>query len=119
VVFFRDDRRAFLEEPFTAAVITSPAPNAAELGRDPDADLRGTFERRAGHVLDVARHHGHRVLVLGAWGCGAFRNDPVMVADVFARALEARGGEFDHVVFAVFDPRQGQPNLTAFRRRFA
>ena len=32
-------------------------------------------------MLAVAAAHEHRVLVLGAWGCGVFRNDPALVAD--------------------------------------
>ena len=35
-------------------------------------------------VLAVARDQGHRALVLGAWGCGVFRNDPAQVAAAFA-----------------------------------
>jgi uncharacterized protein (TIGR02452 family) len=59
------------------------------------------------------------VLVLGAWGCGAFRNDPVMVADVFARLLESDPwrSAFTLVVFAVYDRSKSQANLRAFRER--
>ncbi|WP_306440898.1 TIGR02452 family protein [Corallococcus aberystwythensis] len=49
----------------------------------------------------MAAHHGHRTLVLGAWGCGAFRNNPHDAADAFASALDAFSGGFVRVVFAV------------------
>jgi uncharacterized protein (TIGR02452 family) len=75
--------------------------------------------RRARRVLAVAAAHGHRRLVLGAWGCGVFRNDPVVVADAFADALAERAGSFDLVVFAVWDEAKGSPVRTAFECRFA
>jgi uncharacterized protein (TIGR02452 family) len=53
-------------------------------------------------VLRVAAAHGHRELVLGAWGCGVFGNDPAEVAQVFAETLAASPW-FDLVVFAVLD----------------
>jgi uncharacterized protein (TIGR02452 family) len=123
VPFFRDEQRRFLEAPFLASVITSPAPNAGEaLKRDPDAGpaVLATLRERAGHVLTAAVRHGHRTLVLGAWGCGVFRNDPREVARVFADWLAAPQfrGAFDCVVFAVYDGAAGQPNLHAFREQF-
>ena len=124
VPFFRDDALDLLEEPFTTSIITSPAPNAGEaLQRDEARDaIAATLLRRAAQVLAVAEAHGHRTLVLGAWGCGVFRNDPDEVADVFARHLlggEAPfAGSFERVVFAVYDRSAAQANLGAFRRRF-
>ena len=62
------------------------------------------MDERVGRVLAVAALHGHEVLVLGAWGCGVFRNDPAMIADLFQAALAGRfRGAFTHVVFAVLD----------------
>ncbi len=114
--FFRDDRLDLLEEPFLASVITSPAPNAGEaLRRDPDAraEIRATLERRAAHVLAVAAQH--REVILGAWGCGVFRNDPVEVAAVFHALLDGSfRGVFARVVFAIYD-RSGE-KLRAFER---
>ena len=55
-------------------------------------------------------------LVLGAWGCGVFRNDPAVVAAVFAALLARSQGRFDHVVFAVLDNQQGAPTRAAFTR---
>jgi len=57
-------------------------------------------------VLTVALLHGYEHLVLGAWGCGVFRNDPREIAELFADAL-LQGGRFHKrfatVTFAVLD----------------
>jgi uncharacterized protein (TIGR02452 family) len=68
----------------------------------------------------VAAHHGHRVLVLGAWGCGVFQNDPHEVAAVFAELLASPKLEraFARVVFAVYDRSKAQENRRAFAERF-
>src|SRR5579859_1522373 len=71
---------------------------------------------RAARVLAVAAAHGHRTLVLGAWGCGVFRNDPAVVAAAFAALLARASGRFDHVVFAVLDHQHGAPTHAAFTR---
>lgn len=122
VPFFKAKGRGeLLEAPFLASVLTAPAPNTgAVLRRDPDAGpaIRDAFERRSHYVLAAMAHEGHRVIVLGAWGCGAFRGDPVLVADVFARLLDGPfAGTFERVVFPVLDPREGEPNRVAFAAR--
>ena len=62
------------------------------------------MQERVERVLGVAALHGHEVLVLGAWGCGVFRNDPGQIAELFRVALASRyRGAFTHVVFAVLD----------------
>ena len=48
----------------------------------------------------LAAHHRCDVLVLGAWGCGVFRNDPDMVAGIFRELLGPDGrywGRFQKV----------------------
>lgn len=62
-------------------------------------------------MLRLAVSHGHRQLVLGAWGCGAFGNDPCEVADVMVKACRGAAGVLDHVVFAL--PRKDD-KLEAF-----
>jgi uncharacterized protein (TIGR02452 family) len=121
VPFFRDERLTLLEAPFLVSIITAPAPNAgAASGRAEAKGVRETLTARAGKVLAVAAAHGHRALILGAWGCGVFRNDPRHVAEAFAGGLRDPRfrGLFDRVVFAVYDRGNGQPNLSAFRERF-
>jgi uncharacterized protein (TIGR02452 family) len=123
VPFFRDERRELLDVACPLSIITSPAPNAGEaLRKDPAAgpSIQSVLEARAAKVLAVAAKHQHRCLVLGAWGCGVFRNDPAFVADVFGRWLAhpAFAGRFDRVVFAIFDRGRGGPTLAAFQARF-
>jgi uncharacterized protein (TIGR02452 family) len=63
--------------------------------------------------------HGHDAVVLGAWGCGVFRNDPEMVAELFAGALRGRfAGVFDVVAFAVLDGTADGSTIRPFAERF-
>ena len=116
VPVFRDDDGALLARPYRVSFLTSAAPNkSAILNNQPAraADVPATLRRRARRVLAVAAAHGHRRLVLGAWGCGVFGNDPSTVADAFASALRDSPW-FTHVTFAVLDTRPGTPTYDAF-----
>ncbi|MEA1051273.1 TIGR02452 family protein [Lamprobacter modestohalophilus] len=122
VPWFRDEALTLLETPFLASVITAPAPNAGpHLQRHPGDQeaVRQTLRRRARYILRVAEAQRHSVLVLGAWGAGVFKNNPVDVAATFGELLEGPfAGHFRHVVFAVVDATKEQPRLLAFRARF-
>ncbi|WP_354641744.1 TIGR02452 family protein [Kitasatospora camelliae] len=121
VPVIRDGRGELLAEPYTVSFLTSPAPNAGQLqlrsGGRP-VDVAEVLVERAGRVLAVAAAHGARELVLGAWGCGVFRNDPAVVAEAFERALAEYGAAFERVVFAVWDRAKPSANRTAFETRF-
>jgi len=68
--------------------------------------------------LAVAARDGCNSLVLGTWGCGVLRDDPVQVAAAFRRNLTSGGefkGAFERIVFAVLDTTAGQSNQTAIR----
>ncbi|MEV4874389.1 TIGR02452 family protein [Streptomyces syringium] len=124
VPVFRDDRGTLLETSFTAGFLTSPAPNAGVIARrEPELAARvpAALATRAGRVLEVAAAHGYRRLVLGAWGCGVFRNDPAHVAAAFHGQLTGEGrfaGRFEHVVFGVLDRTPDSPTRAAFTRVF-
>jgi uncharacterized protein (TIGR02452 family) len=125
VPVFRDDAGALLDAPYAVGFLTSPAPNAGVIARtmpDRTGEVGPVLDARAERVLEVAVAHGYRRLVLGAWGCGVFRNDPARVAAAFA-ALLAPGGRFaravDEAVFAVLDRRADSPTRVAFAAAFA
>jgi uncharacterized protein (TIGR02452 family) len=118
---FRDDEGALLEEPLSAAFITSAAPNAgaaANSRREELPQIPEVFRRRSEYVLALAASQGYRHLVLGAWGCGVFRNDPGVVAAAFAGHLRAGAwaGRFERVVFSVLETSPSGETLAAFRR---
>jgi len=125
VPVYRDNKTRLLDEPYSVSFLTSPAPNAGALARhEPSAldELGGLITERAGRVLAVAAHHGVSTLVLGAWGCGVFRNDPAVVASAFRSHLADGGafeGRFPRVVFAVYDTSAVRATFEAFRQVFA
>ncbi|TWV53901.1 TIGR02452 family protein [Streptomyces misionensis] len=124
VPVFRDDRGRLLAEPHLVGFLTAAAPNAGVLRRrapERAAEIPAALATRAERVLETAAAHGYRRLVLGAWGCGVFRNDPAQVAEAF-RALLGTGGRFagtfEHIVFGVLDRTPGATVREAFVRAF-
>ncbi|GAB2936489.1 TIGR02452 family protein [Streptomyces mayteni] len=121
VPVIRTDRGELLDRPYPVSFLTSPAPNAGQLARrSPDraVDVADVLAERAERVLAVAARHGVRELVLGAWGCGVFANDPDEVAAAFDRALTGHGAAFSRVVFAVWHRTPESANRVAFEKRF-
>lgn len=121
VPVFRDDDGELLGEPYRTAFVTSPAVNAGTYLKDggKQADVTREMRERVRKVLHVMAGHGHDAAVLGAWGCGVFRNDPEVVADLFRDALRTRfAGAFRRVVFAVVDWSDERRFLGPFAERF-
>ncbi len=75
-----------------------------------DSDMR----KRVQTVMQIAAAQEVDALVLGAFGCGVFGNDPAFVAAAFKEWLDSHPGVFAEVVFAI----PGGPNLAAFEEVF-
>jgi uncharacterized protein (TIGR02452 family) len=121
VPVFRLDDGTLLDEPYLCSFLTSPAVNVGAL-RDRDYrgnEIRRVMQSRIERVLEVAAVYGHETLVLGAWGCGVFRNDPRQIAELFRDALAGRfRGAFRHVLFAVLDSSGNRQSLGPFEEVF-
>ena len=117
VAVFKDDAcpPEALPEPFETDVITCAAPY--NCGTLPAETLSGIFEKRIAQILEIAAGRGVDRLILGAFGCGAFENDPVLVAGAFRKLLMEDGYNrcFREAVFAI-KPARVNRNLEAFRR---
>lgn len=109
VPVFRDDAYQLLDAAYCCSIVTAPAVNRGALERNEPhrlADVDDVMRQRIQKMLDLALHHGHTVLVLGAWGCGVFGNRPADMARWFADQL-LRNPRYQHafelVHFAVLD----------------
>ena len=125
VPFFKlSSSGGLLDEPFFPSVMTAPAPNAGAIQRNAPQDLgrlRMTLARRWRNILAVAEARRHKVVLLGAWGCGAFRNDPTMVAETAHEAIHSPrfDGQFETIVLAIpIKGRQSTRNYRAFEGVF-
>lgn len=105
VTVFKTDERTEPIEPkmmprdewYTVNVITCAAP---QLQNDPKpANYEYVITRRIKKILDVAAREQNQVLILGAWGCGAFKNPTDVVAHVFFQLLPHYA--FETVEFAL------------------
>ena len=72
--------------------------------------------QRAKHIMHVAAGNDADALVLGAFGCGAFMNDPEVVARAYREVLKEYGQYFKLVEFAVYCKGHETVNYDAFRR---
>lgn len=83
-----------------------------------DAELFGYHVKRAIHMLTCAASKGADILVLGAFGCGAFQNDPEVVARAYETALQEFPKVFRQIEFAVYCPPGGSTNYEVFNKTF-
>ena len=104
--------------PWPCSILTAAAPNLNHGMAMPVAELHELWRSRIARVFDIALAHDHDSLVLGAWGCGAFKNDPTMVAEAFAEVVAKYEGQFDLLSFAVLDVGLKQGNFEPFARQF-
>jgi uncharacterized protein (TIGR02452 family) len=117
VPVFRVDDGTELPNPWLLSFITCAAPYAPVIGQPKAGDL---LQKRMHRVLAIAQSYGHAALALGAWGCGAFVNDPHRTAMDFRQALENDySGAFSDIVFAITDWSPARNFLGPFRDVFA
>ena len=81
-----------------------------------DAELFGCHVKRAVHILSCAAAKGADTLVLGAFGCGAFQNNPETVAKAYKTVLEIFPNVFRRIEFAIYCPPQDDTNYQVFKK---
>jgi len=114
----------------TVDVISCAAPNLRnepanyhnpETGKpvrmDPD-QLRIIHMKRARHIMHVAAANKVDILILGAFGCGAFVNDPEIVAQAYRRVIREYQARFDVIEFAIYCKEFETDNYKAFHEQF-
>ena len=123
--------RLLESEWYPVNVITCAAPNLRHVSLLKEEDERGSstgtvtekeleklLEKRIRRIFRVAFEGGNEVLILGAFGCGAFRNPPELVADAFHKVTEEFRDCFETIEYAVYYREYETANYQAFRRAF-
>lgn len=120
--FLCDEKEQYVETTYNVDVITCAAPFFSGSGYMlPNGDLQYLFEKRIRNILEVAIDNEVDVLILGAFGCGAFHNPPDIVADAFREVLltDRYRKSFEQIVFAVKRTNIVCPNIEAFEKNFS
>lgn len=128
VTVFKDDQPVPVlmprEEWFRVDVITCAAPYIGRRKHTNRAVLEETFKSRIRNIFEAAIENDVDVLILGAFGCGAFHNPPEVVARAFRLVLQELRyrSAFRKVIFAIRGAAQGSregDNLAVFVREFS
>lgn len=89
-------------------------PGSANPIKISDKELLEIHKKRGIHLLNIAVENKIDVLVLGAFGCGAFSNNPRIVAQAYSEILPKYMGYFKAVNFAVYCPPNNTKNYDVF-----
>ncbi len=122
VTFFRNSDFTLTHNPVTCKVLTAPAVNMGIVMRNGDSVERAkaVMKGRMRKVLALFAHWNCTRLVLGAYGCGVFRNDPEDVARFWQELLmeEGWGRYFLEINFSILAKSDEDRNIVPFRRLF-
>ncbi len=100
------DGYPLLEQPFSTSVISVAGMNRPEL--TPDGliapHLVEGIQNKIRTIFNIGLEHGRDCLILGALGCGAFRNPPRHIAKLFHEILAREYyDKFRVIVFAILE----------------
>lgn len=124
VPFFRDSKNMLIDVPYDISVITSPAVKAKMLDNSEETKekLFQTMLIRCRKIIQCAIQQRHKVITLGAFGCGVFRNDPKDIAEIFRILLidENLKKFFEYIVFPMPETHGSlrSSNIDAFAQVF-
>ncbi len=115
-VFFKDFNYDYIT-PTEIDVITIAAINLNNLELTNIKQYIKTNKDKIRLMLSLAIKNEVKNIILGAWGCGVFKNNPVQIATFFKDVLdEGYNSYFDNVVFAIInDHNSVDNNLEIFK----
>lgn len=130
-VFRNEDDSALLSTPYEVTITSAPALNAGATISNFDkqgvpagklwALIDAALTRRLERVLALSAQEGIQHLVLGAYGCGVFRNRVNVCIEAYKGLLCTNGpyaNVFHHVVLAVYAPKPDDIIYLQFKNSF-
>lgn len=131
VTVFKSDtaKPALLSEKdwFDVDVISCAAPNLRYMSQHDkkwkknvtDKKLFDIYKKRINRVLDIASCAKSDVIILGAFGCGAFANPPELVAYAMNAAINEHKYDFETIELAIYCPPRDISNYEVFAKEFS
>ena len=98
-----------------ASVLTCAAPNRSVMlryGGSTEMDNLRCLESRVKFIRDIIAEQRPSTIILGAWGCGVFKQDANVVSRLLGEAFENIGGA---VIYAIPDDRNYNIFLNSLR----
>ena len=129
-IFKSDSKNPVLlpeKEWFDVNVISCAAPNLRCMSQHnkhwkknvTDQELLDIYKKRINRVLDIASRAKSDVIILGAFGCGAFANSPELVAKAMHVAIDEHKYDFATIELAIYCSPRDTLNYEVFAREFA
>lgn len=103
-------------------VITCAAPNlrpdkdGTERVKVTNTELKELHKKRMRRILTIAASRQNDVVILGAYGCGAFKNPPEVVAEAMKEVVQEFLHHFKVIEFAVYCSPRDEQNYLAFKK---
>lgn len=116
VLVLKDKEFNDLKTPYYIDVLSVAAPRITESCTCTPEFLEDLLDFRINHILSVAAEHKYRNLILGAWGCGVYKNDPKQVARLFHKYINKYSGYFDEIIFAISKGRNYNTFVNEFKQ---
>lgn len=106
---------------FNVDVITCAAPYLGKQRHTNHAVLFDVYKNRIKNIFEAAKDNDIEVLILGAFGCGAFKNPPSLMAQAFYKVIceQEYLRIFKKIVFAIKTTGENCPNYNAFFSEFS
>lgn len=116
---FKDKDYKWLKTPRSVDCMTIAALKMSEINKITPAEYEKITLSKIHAMIDIPQTYGANILVLGAWGCGAYGNDPTIISAYFKKVLEKKRYLYDQVIFAVInDKNSTDDNLKVFSDTF-
>jgi hypothetical protein len=121
--FFKDRNYDFME-PINCDVMTIAAINLNEMGHflgkrvakfeelNKAIDYEDNTRNKIRLMLSIPSTFGVKNLILGAWGCGVYKNDPEKMAGYFRDVIVGEGYHslYDNIIFAIINDNNSVGN---------
>ena len=119
ITFFRTADFCLVNDPYDVNIITCPAVNMSGIKLSKIDEAKQIMTNRMAKVIALMINRNYEYIVLGAYGCGVFKNDPKDVASVWYNLLVERGLRFyfHKIYFTIIETSTDQ-NMKAFKQIF-